>query len=459
MLIVHVLAGKPWMSSCAPFGGYGVSTQTTKALMLLSFGQLRQPRIISGIDTRCLKALASVVVLVLSLGAFLFPAKEAQAQKQPTTVQEDRTVGTDGPVHERASEPPSSESLRNEITFSNTTSMGSTSPPATQPGPLPQPETQPEPAPTPVPEPAPAPAPEPGPPPTGDPGSTPEPGPQPLPEPAPEPGPLPPGDDSGTPPDPTPSHPGPTTPAEDPSSEDPSPGPGPEPHPVPPIGSTPSSKPAPTMPRLESVTPGRGNEPAHSNASEESKVPSSWTSEGEPAAPPASPRMAKPRVSFPGHQPSKDVALPSQFSAATSAAARTGRSVVPSSVGVTRALPALRASATNAVKMLHDAATDVANVLGSLLGGSAELPSDGADTPSKDDAPPPSTPFLPPIGGSFFSLVGGGQVGIGSGTTPLLLGMLILGLVLLRPDGKRSRVFCEMPKPSSALLLPLERPG
>ncbi len=454
MLVAHVLAGKPWMNSCAPFGGYGVSTQTTKALMLLSFGQLRQSRIISGIEAHCLKALALVVVLALSLGAFLFPAKEAQAQKQPTTVQENRTVGTDGPVHERASEPPSSESLRNEITFSNTTPTGSTSPPATQPGPLPRPEPQPEPAPAPVPQPAPTPAPEPGPPPTGDPGSTPEPGPQPLPEPAPEPGPLPPGDHSGTPPDPKPSHPGPTPP-----SEDPSPAPDPEPHPMPPIGSTPSSKPAPPMLRIESVASGRGNAPAQSTASEESKVPSSWASEGKPAAPPASPRTAKPRDSFPGHQPPKDVALPSPFSAVTPDAARTGPSVVPSSVGVTRALPALRASATSAVKMLHDAATDVANVLGSLLDGSAELPSDGADTPSQGDAPQPSTPFLPPIGGSFFSLVGGGQVGIGSGTTPLLLCVLILGLVLLRPNGKLSRVFCEVPKPSSALLLPLERPG
>jgi hypothetical protein len=32
-------------------------------------------------------------------------------------------------------------------------------------------------------------------------------------------------------------------------------------------------------------------------------------------------------------------------------------------------------------------------------------------------------------------------------------------LILLRVSGRLSQAFCEIPKPSSALLMPLERPG
>jgi hypothetical protein len=70
----------------------------------------------------------------------------------------------------------------------------------------------------------------------------------------------------------------------------------------------------------------------------------------------------------------------------------------------------------------------------------------------------PSSP-LAPLGGSSFSL-SGGQAGPGGGLTPLLVCVLASGLVLLRRDGL---LFLwapyEPPKLSSALLLPLERPG
>jgi hypothetical protein len=70
----------------------------------------------------------------------------------------------------------------------------------------------------------------------------------------------------------------------------------------------------------------------------------------------------------------------------------------------------------------------------------------------------PSSP-LAPLGGSSFSL-SGGQAGPGSGLTPLLMCVLASGLVLLRRDGLLFRwAPYEPPKPSSALLLPLERPG
>jgi hypothetical protein len=70
----------------------------------------------------------------------------------------------------------------------------------------------------------------------------------------------------------------------------------------------------------------------------------------------------------------------------------------------------------------------------------------------------PSSP-LAPLRGSSFSL-SGGQAGPGSGLTPLLVCVLASGLILLRRDG----LFFgwapyEPPKPGSALLLPLERPG
>jgi hypothetical protein len=90
---------------------------------------------------------------------------------------------------------------------------------------------------------------------------------------------------------------------------------------------------------------------------------------------------------------------------------------------------------------------------GSPSGGTGE-PSNG--TPQQPPSPI-TPPLTPPAGGSSFSLPGG-QAGPG-GVAPLLLCVLILGLVLLRRDGKLARAFCELPKPSSALLLPLERPG
>src|ERR671920_465769 len=62
-------------------------------------------------------------------------------------------------------------------------------------------------------------------------------------------------------------------------------------------------------------------------------------------------------------------------------------------------------------------------------------------------------------GSSFFSLSGVGQAGPGGGLVLLLLGVLASGLILLRRDGPLSWASCEMPKPSSALLLPLGRPG
>jgi hypothetical protein len=51
-------------------------------------------------------------------------------------------------------------------------------------------------------------------------------------------------------------------------------------------------------------------------------------------------------------------------------------------------------------------------------------------------------------------------VGTGGSFAPLLVGILaLLAAILLRRDFRTYLISCEMPKPSSALLLPLERPG
>jgi hypothetical protein len=51
-------------------------------------------------------------------------------------------------------------------------------------------------------------------------------------------------------------------------------------------------------------------------------------------------------------------------------------------------------------------------------------------------------------------------LGNGGGFAPLLVGILaFLAVILLGRNFRTYLISCEMPKPSSALLLPLERPG
>ena len=86
-------------------------------------------------------------------------------------------------------------------------------------------------------------------------------------------------------------------------------------------------------------------------------------------------------------------------------------------------------------------------------------PSGGMENSRRDDAPQPASPFAPlPMGDDSYSLVGVGEVGPG-GATPVLLCVLVPVLLLLRRDRGISWAFCDFSKPSSALLLPLERPG
>ena len=110
----------------------------------------------------------------------------------------------------------------------------------------------------------------------------------------------------------------------------------------------------------------------------------------------------------------------------------------------------------------------VASAFGTLESWTAGWRPSGeaAQTSTEGTAPDPLVPLdplLPPMpspGDSpFFSLPGTGQVGSGGGLGLLLLGVLASGLILLRRDGPLSWITYELPKPTSALLLPLERPG
>jgi hypothetical protein len=79
----------------------------------------------------------------------------------------------------------------------------------------------------------------------------------------------------------------------------------------------------------------------------------------------------------------------------------------------------------------------------------------GPEWPLQDSGPQPVSPFTPPAGSSYS--LSGGQVG--AGVVALLFCVLASGLILLRREFKLTWNFCELPKPSSVLLLPPERPG
>jgi hypothetical protein len=114
-------------------------------------------------------------------------------------------------------------------------------------------------------------------------------------------------------------------------------------------------------------------------------------------------------------------------------------------------------------------ASATAEVFRTLSGGSAGTPStpstdatNGTQQAPSDGTPQePVAPIAPPLGGVFSPFTGAaGQLGGGGGVAPLLVGILaLLTVSLARRDFKTYLIACEMPKPSSALLRPLERPG
>ena len=131
---------------------------------------------------------------------------------------------------------------------------------------------------------------------------------------------------------------------------------------------------------------------------------------------------------------------------------------------------ASRSAVDEALTRTHKTVSEtVAGALGTLESWTAGWLPSGVATQSSSEgtaAPDPLVPLeplLPPMpspgDNPFFSLPGTGQVGSGGGLGLLLLGVLASGLILLRRDGPLSWIVYELPKPTSALLLPLERPG
>jgi hypothetical protein len=141
--------------------------------------------------------------------------------------------------------------------------------------------------------------------------------------------------------------------------------------------------------------------------------------------------------------------------------------------GLARVLSSFETAANafgSAMEATRSATTSAAaEVLQTLAYGAPEpSSSDGAQASATQEEgdttqPPsqPTAPLLPPMGeGPLFSSSGTGQAGPGSGFVVLLLGVLVSGLVLLLwRDGPLSLVSWKVPKPTSALLSPLERPG
>ena len=139
--------------------------------------------------------------------------------------------------------------------------------------------------------------------------------------------------------------------------------------------------------------------------------------------------------------------------------------------------PASGSAAQPLTQALTDAVgtstSEVAKAVAGLLGTVGQWVADAATTTSGEESSSSSSsggttpePFIPvnpePWGSSFVSLFSGmGQSSAGgAGASTLLLGVLLLAsTLLLRRDLRMYLVSCEVAKPSSALLSPLERPG
>jgi hypothetical protein len=179
---------------------------------------------------------------------------------------------------------------------------------------------------------------------------------------------------------------------------------------------------------------------------------------GLAAAPPATPRGdSGGPLPTPANTSPAEGLTPSGMVGPFPASVR-GATWLPSSLGTTVA------SAVGTVQSAVASAT--AEVWGTIVSGSpgtsSDNPTDGTQEQPSEGTPQPAPPVVPPGGGSSFSpSAGGGQMGTGGGSfAPLLVGVLaLLAAILLGRDFRTYLVSCEMPKPSSALLLPLERPG
>jgi hypothetical protein len=174
---------------------------------------------------------------------------------------------------------------------------------------------------------------------------------------------------------------------------------------------------------------------------------------GMPSRPPgrATPHLAAQKTVQQAVQPVARQALPGS-SVLAGAASRAAASRAAVQEALTHTLTAV-AGATGAAESVFETLADWT----APFDEATQSPLSGGGAPEPLE---PLFPPRPPSGdSSFFSLSGVGQAGPGGGLVLLLLGVLASGLIVLRPDGPLSWTPCEMPKPSSALPLPPERPG
>jgi hypothetical protein len=106
-------------------------------------------------------------------------------------------------------------------------------------------------------------------------------------------------------------------------------------------------------------------------------------------------------------------------------------------------------------------ATNLGHIQPSVNKSSEVSPEPSSNDAQKplEDTPQSEPPLAPPVGDAILFALGSAQAGPGGALALLLACIFTSGLVLLRPNGKFTLASCTMPKPSSALLLPLERPG
>ncbi len=178
-----------------------------------------------------------------------------------------------------------------------------------------------------------------------------------------------------------------------------------------------------------------------------------------PAGPSAPSEASKPMMPAPAllQQVAQDV--PSEEQAQAGYYFTLG--IAPSSAGVQ---PLTWGTLTDVVGTSASAAVSaVAGVLGTVGSWLSEASSSVEDSSSSGGTwTEPFTPVIPePLGSSFIGLFPGmGQASAGGAGTTLLLGVLfVASILLLRRDLRTYLISCELPKPSSALLSPLERPG
>jgi hypothetical protein len=454
---------------------------------------LRLYRSIGLVDLQSQKPLALLVALVLSLLVFVLATGEARAEELPSPTAQQRAVvgAVDGVVvlNGRATYP---TPVYPEPVYSSpveTTSVGTAkigTPPAAQP-------VTPPVVPPPVSSARPA-ASEPEPPPRGYPGMIPD------------------GEEvAGSEPEPIPTSPKPHNPELVPTPtdwHDPGALPADEPEPTsdgalptpgPVSGGPVSGGPVPELSPFEPEGSREGSKPLGA-ASEPTPVPfvlgegeptdSAGPSSGPHQAPsfgaqPTSPRapigpVGKPAPlsadhavypaahRMPSRAPGHATSYPAAQKMVQQAVQPIARQALPGSSALAAAASsgAVQEALTRTLTTVAGAASAAANAFGTLADWTTGYyyPSDEAtQSPSGGGALAPLKPLFPPMSpsgdSSFFSMSGVGQAGPGGGLVLLLLGVLASGLILLRRDGPLSWASCEMPKPSSALLLPLERPG